>query len=169
MKKMAKMAKIAKTTRKATRHKENTVQQQPGTYALLLSSATNAVIRVGRFGDLHLQPGFYVYVGSALGPGGVRARIAHHNRPAERPHWHIDYLRPKMTLEGAWLRYGRKSLECQWARRFAAMLGASMPMPGFGSSDCDCESHLFLLGKRPARSLRPTATRLGSTVTYCAF
>ena len=57
-----------------------------GTYALLLSSATDAVIPVGRLGDLRLQPGFYVYVGSALGPGGVRARLAHHMRPAKRLH-----------------------------------------------------------------------------------
>jgi Uri superfamily endonuclease len=29
---------------------------------------------------LQLQRGFYVYVGSALGPGGVRARVAHHQK-----------------------------------------------------------------------------------------
>jgi hypothetical protein len=41
-----------------------TVQSRLGTYALLLASATDALIRVGRLGNLRLQPGYYVYVGS---------------------------------------------------------------------------------------------------------
>jgi Uri superfamily endonuclease len=48
-----------------------TVQSRPGTYALLLLSATDQLICVGRLGNLRLQPGYYVYVGSALGWGGV--------------------------------------------------------------------------------------------------
>ena len=134
------------------------------TYALLLSSATDELIRVGRLGNLRLQPGYYVYVGSALGPGGLRARLAHHMRPAERPHWHIDYLRAKTTIEAVWFCYNRKSREHNWAKRFAAMPGASGPMVGFGSSDCECESHLFFFGEYPAKALSLTTTRLGSTV-----
>lgn len=125
------------------------VQSRPGTYALMLSSATNAAIRVGRLGNLRLQMGFYVYVGSALGPGGVRARLAHHARSARRPHWHIDYLRAHTTLEEVWFCYDRKSREHHLARCFAAMRTASVPMAGFGSSDCDCESHLFFFEKYP--------------------
>src|SRR5271157_4044401 len=126
------------------------VQLRPGTYALLLSLATDAIIRIGRLGDLRLQPGFYVYVGSALGPGGVKARLAHHLRPAERPHWHIDYLGKKLKLEGIWFCYGRKRREHSWARHFSSMPGALVPMTGFGSSDCACESHLFFFKKCPA-------------------
>ena len=126
------------------------IQSKPGTYALLLSSKTDAVIRIGRFGNLRLQPGYYVYVGSALGPGGVRGRLGHHIRPAKRPHWHIDYLRKKTTLEAVWFRYHGKSLEHAWAKRFAAMTGASVPMAGFGASDCNCESHLFFFSRFPA-------------------
>jgi Uri superfamily endonuclease len=126
------------------------IQASPGTYALLLSSATDTVIRVGRLGNLRLQPGFYVYVGSALGSGGVRGRLGHHMRPAERPHWHIDYLRKKTTLEAVWFCYNRKPQEHAWAKRFAAMPGASVPMAGFGSSDCACESHLFYFKDCPA-------------------
>jgi len=132
---------------------------RPGTYALLLPSATDAVIRVGRLGDLRLQSGFYVYVGSALGSGGVRARLAHHMRPAERPHWHIDYLRPHTTLEQIWFTYDRKSPEHDWARCFAGMRGASMPLAGFGSSDCDCKTHLFFFERR-------SQTRLVNAVSH---
>ena len=67
-------------------------EPRPGTYALVLSSASDAVIRVRRLGSLLLQPGSYVYVDSALASGGVRARLAHHMRLAERPHWHIRTL-----------------------------------------------------------------------------
>jgi hypothetical protein len=34
------------------------IQSRPGTYALLLSSAADAVIQIGRLGDLRLQPGY---------------------------------------------------------------------------------------------------------------
>jgi Uri superfamily endonuclease len=78
-------------------------ESRPGTYALLLFSTTDAVIRVGRLGDLQLQPGFYVYVGSALGLGGVRARLAHHMRPAQRPHWHIGYHHVTASLSHTWM------------------------------------------------------------------
>ena len=126
------------------------LEPKSGTYALLLSSARNAVIRVGRLGELRLRRGFYVYVGSALGPGGVRARVAHHLHPAERPHWHIDYLKVHASLEAVWFCYGRQTREHRWANRFAAIPGASAPLAGFGSSDCDCESHLFYFRKSPA-------------------
>jgi Uri superfamily endonuclease len=128
-----------------------TLEPVPGTYALLLWSPIESKIRVGRLGHLLLQPGFYVYVGSALGSGGVRARVAHHLRPAERPHWHIDYLRAHTAVEAVWFSYDRKSREHSWARRFADMKGASQPMAGFGSSDCDCQSHLFYFRERPSR------------------
>jgi len=56
-----------------------------------IPAATKAVaIRVGKLGVLPLQPGFYVYVGSAHGPSGLRARLAHHLGPGSRRHWHID-------------------------------------------------------------------------------
>jgi Uri superfamily endonuclease len=133
-----------------------TIQPRPGTYALLLLSATDAVIRVGRLGNLRFQPGFYVYIGSALGPGGIRGRLGHHMRPVERPHWHIDYLRKKTTVVAVWFCYNLKSREHEWAKRFAALPGASVPMVGFGSSDCNCGSHLFFFAKCP----RPPA-RIG--------
>ena len=124
------------------------LQSCPGTYALLLSSTTDDTIRVGRLGKLPLQRGFYVYVGSAHGPGGVRSRLAHHLRPCRRPHWHIDYLRPKTRVEDIWVSYGPRLREHEWARRLGEMPEASMPLAGFGSSDCGCKSHLFFFRQR---------------------
>ena len=66
---------------------------EPGTYALWFRIDDAAEIAVGRRYRLRLEPGWVVYVGSAFGPGGTAARLAHHRRPVLRPHWHIDYLR----------------------------------------------------------------------------
>ncbi len=65
---------------------------RPGTFALVLRRTDASAPCVGRLGRLALRPGHYVYVGSAQGPGGVRARLSRHLRQATRPHWHIDYL-----------------------------------------------------------------------------
>ena len=64
----------------------------PGTYALILVSSSDRWIEIGKLGKFLIQPGYYVYAGSAFGPGGLKARIAHHMRISQRPHWHIDYL-----------------------------------------------------------------------------
>jgi len=131
----------------------NAVESSPGTYALILRSPTEGVIRIGRLGNMQIKPGWYVYVGSAFGPGGVRARLAHHIRPVQRPHWHIDYLKTLAVVEEVWFVYGQTSQEHAWSECFAGMRGASLPMAGFGSSDCHCESHLFYFKKRPPKKL----------------
>jgi Uri superfamily endonuclease len=133
------------------RYKKASIEARPGTYVLLLSTASDAEIRVGRLGDMQLQSGFYVYVGSALGPGGVRARVIHHLRDSPRHHWHIDYLRPHVSVREVWFCHGRKRREHLWARFLSRMSGVSVPMPGFGSSDCDCEAHLFFFRSRVMR------------------
>jgi Uri superfamily endonuclease len=128
------------------------VKPQPGTYVLVLSSAKAALIQVGKLGSLQLGPGIYVYVGSAHGPGGLRARLAHHLEATARPHWHIDYLRAHVAPEEVWYCYDRISWEHGWAYCLGTMSGASVPLARFGSSDCVCESHLFFFGSRPSRA-----------------
>ena len=61
-----------------------------GTYILILQTQTERMIPVGRLGVMAVRPGWYVYVGSAFGPGGVKGRVGHHARPQTKPHWHID-------------------------------------------------------------------------------
>lgn len=114
----------------------------PGAYALWLTIAEPLTLRVGRLGELRLTSGCCVYVGSALGPGGLRARVAHHVRIAARPHWHIDYLRRHARLTEVWYSPDPVRREHQWAALFQD-LGGAAPQAGFGSSDCDCLAHLF--------------------------
>lgn len=123
---------------------------QPGTYALVLACQKTITLRIGRLGDLALKPGVYVYVGSALGPGGLSARIAHHRRISHRPHWHIDHLRAVCDLVEIWFTTAMGRYEHRWAKAMARLPAATMPVPGFGSSDCACQTHLFWFKHRPS-------------------
>jgi len=126
------------------------LESHPGTYALLLAWPRAAAVTVGRLGEHRFPPGSYVYVGSALGPGGLRARVRRHLGSARRLHWHIDYLRPHTTIREIWLIHDTERRECEWAARLSALAGARVPVPGFGASDCDCVAHLVHFAERPA-------------------
>lgn len=114
-----------------------------GTYALLLSCPRARTLRIGRLGDHRVPRGWYIYVGSAFGPGGLQSRCRRHLRPLNRRHWHIDYLRPAAFLTGLWFTTDPVPREHQWSEMIVDLPGASVPVPGFGSSDCRCRSHLF--------------------------
>jgi Uri superfamily endonuclease len=101
----------------------------PGTYALLFHCPAARSIRIGRLGELRLHPGHYIYIGSAFGPGGLRARIGHHQSAVNRPHWHIDYLRAHTRLESILYCCGAR-VEHRWAGRIATMPDVVVPMMG---------------------------------------
>ena len=122
----------------------------PGTYTLILSSSVGKPVNIGKLGTLLLKPGFYVYVGSAFGPGGLTARTNHHLRYSRRPHWHIDYLVPALRLYEIWYTHDSARREHQWAEIHANSREALIPLPGFGSSDCSCRSHLFFYPSHPS-------------------
>jgi Uri superfamily endonuclease len=128
------------------------LDSRPGTYALILVSSTGQPVQVGKRGRLIVRPGFYVYVGSAFGPGGLGARVARHCREQKRLRWHIDYLRAAAAPDEVWYTLDPVSVECRWAEAFRQMPGSSMPMDGFGASDCSCRTHLFYFPRRPSRS-----------------
>jgi len=122
---------------------------RPGTYALLLRLADGGTIPIGQRQLLALTAGWAIYVGSAFGPGGVAGRLAHHRRPVARPHWHIDYLRPRAVLEAVWYSHDPVRRECLWAAVLARELGGRMPLFRFGASDCRCPAHLSFFETRP--------------------
>jgi len=120
----------------------------PGTYVVIFRCRARARAQVGRWGELTLRKGYYLYVGSAFGPGGVLARVSRHCRPDKARHWHIDYLRESLSPRGAWYSHATQRLEHRWAQALGAMPGA-LPVARFGCSDCRCESHLFYFSKQP--------------------
>lgn len=123
---------------------------EPGTYALLLRAHTEQTIEVGALGELTVRPGMYVYVGSAFGPGGVRARVRRHARGDGARHWHVDYLRSGTTLEAVWYTHDPTRRECVWAAGLRDGPEALVPLDGFGASDCDCSSHLVAVPSAPS-------------------
>jgi Uri superfamily endonuclease len=121
-----------------------------GSYILILYLKQKAVIQVGKLGKFAFPKGFYAYIGSALGPGGLRVRLRHHLLQSSKQHWHIDYLRPFAPIKEVWVCQGEERYEHKWALALQNMDGASIPVSGFGSSDCNCPTHLFAFKKRPS-------------------
>jgi Uri superfamily endonuclease len=115
-----------------------------GVYVLHLSISRLRLVTIGRLGQQHLPAGHYLYVGSAHGAGGLRARVGRHLRGDGALRWHIDYLRAAVEVQDAFYTVTDKALECQWSQALARLPGAFIPIPHFGSSDCrsGCAAHL---------------------------
>ncbi len=81
----------------------------PGTYMLLLGLSPAGRIPVGRARSAWLEGGFYAYTGSALGPGGLAARLKRYAAGPVRKHRHIDYLLDHAQLLGALVKRDGRS------------------------------------------------------------
>lgn len=127
---------------------------EPGSYALRLALERPVHLAIGRLGSFEFPAGAYLYLGSARGPGGLRARLRHHARLHERPHWHLDWLRPYARLTDGWYAQSCADLECAWSQAIAALPGVKIPASGFGSADCrqGCPAHLLLLPREMPQS-----------------
>lgn len=131
-----------------------------GIYCLLFT-APSCRIRVGALGDLLFDPGWYIYVGSALGPGGlsrVRRHLRINREGTDRPHWHIDYLsrHPGVILRARICAHTDHPMECGLARTIGGE-----GVEGFGCSDCRCTSHLLYRTSDPTAEVLAGFSRLG--------
>lgn len=116
---------------------------EPGAYLLILDLGRPRFLD-WRGGRQRLSAGRYLYAGSAYGPGGIGARVARHLRRNKESHWHIDRLTALIRQPRAIAFPGGS--ECDLVRRLSDTGRVTVPVPGFGSSDCGvCPSHLLLL------------------------
>jgi Uri superfamily endonuclease len=125
---------------------------EPGSYALELILTAAAELQIGRLGRFSFPAGAYIYLGSANGPGGLRARLGRHLLPpgARSVRWHIDALRavaaPLALCTLIHPRSGMfaRPIECQWSQLLSCLPGSLIPASGFGASDCrsGCPAHL---------------------------
>jgi Uri superfamily endonuclease len=116
---------------------------------LILALPRSVTVRVGCLGRFPFPAGWYAYVGSARGPGGLAARLARHLRSTKPLRWHVDYLRACAWPAQVWYTVGTRRQECAWARTLARFPGASLPVPRFGASDCRCPAHLIYFAAPP--------------------
>jgi Uri superfamily endonuclease len=121
-----------------------------GTYVLVLHLDQTETVQIGRLGIFALPAGYYAYVGSAMGSGGLTGRLGHHLKISHRPHWHIDYVRARAGIEQIWYLESPARREHDWAALLGDMPGALIRVPRFGASDCGCASHLFYFPHLPA-------------------
>jgi len=119
----------------------------PGTYILLFRVRKESALRVGKLGRFTLPNGFFMYVGSAMGRGGISGRLKHHLSRSEVLHWHVDYLSKVAHLEEIWYQESQARQEHHWATVLSTL--GRIPIAGFGSSDCGCKAHLFSFLRRP--------------------
>jgi Uri superfamily endonuclease len=131
-----------------------------GIYCLVFSNPA-CTVRVGALGEVAFRKGWHIYVGSALGSGGL-ARLERHIALSQdrdrRPKWHVDWLsvNPAFSLRYTVDALTGDRLEC----RLADAIGGER-VSGFGCSDCGCPSHLFYRNRNPAGELKEAFRSLG--------
>ena len=112
-----------------------------GAYLLLIELAAPLAVALPGRPATTLAPGRYAYAGSAYGPGGLRARIARHLRRDKPSRWHVDRLTAAGEVVAVLATPGGS--ECGLLEAALAVEGSTLPLPGFGSSDCRrCPAHL---------------------------
>jgi Uri superfamily endonuclease len=123
---------------------------ETGTYVLLLHLPADEQLTVGKLGTFNFPAGWYTYVGSAFGSGGLVGRLKYHMKPVKKPHWHIDYLRQSARLVEIWLSPSTERREEEWVDLMLAIPGATIVVDNFGASDTDRESHLIYFDVCPS-------------------
>ncbi len=120
-----------------------------GIYTLLLFLSKQVTLTIGKLGKQRFPMGYYTYTGSALGKGAssLKHRIARHLRKDKRKFWHIDYLLAdeNVSVEAVIVAETNENMECKTNQHIKTIMGAKVPVKGFGASDCrkNCESHLL--------------------------
>jgi Uri superfamily endonuclease len=111
-----------------------------GIYILIIEINKTVTIKVGALGKFTFSKGLYAYVGSAQ--NNLELRVKRHRSKEKRLFWHIDYLlnNPAARIVNVLYKESSKAEECKIANLLQLK---AEPIPGFGSSDCKCKSHLF--------------------------
>lgn len=137
---------------------ENKILKQSGAYVLLIELDKEFSGSVGSLGEISLAAGHYFYFGSARGPGGLGSRLKRHVRPDKKIHWHVDHITLAGNVIGILPIAGANECElCKLARNSVKL---SVPVPGFGSSDCQsCPAHFFAVRGSGMDVLEELATK----------
>lgn len=140
------------------------IPSAPGAYVLLLDLQRPLRLAIPSLPRSVLAPGRYAYCGSARGSGGLRARIARHLQRNKKLHWHVDRITAAARITAVLTCAGGD--ECALAAGLLKRPGVSVPVLGFGSSDCRrCPAHLLALpGASDARVPEPGGVRKADAI-----
>ncbi len=129
----------------------DTAPRLKGAYLLAIRLDTPINIALPRIGACSLSPSWYLYAGSANGPGGMGARVCRHFRRDKPRHWHVDRLTTACSHIAALLM--PDGHECTLVDTLLVS-GRFVPaIAGFGSSDCRrCNSHLLVPQAKPVQA-----------------
>lgn len=109
----------------------------------LLEISVNSEFYIDRF-DFSFKTGYYYYTGSAQ--RNLISRVERHYRKNKKLHWHIDYItaNPNSSIINTWIFLLQpRNFECTLNTKLIKN-GLSVPIKGFGNSDCsNCSSHLL--------------------------
>ena len=149
---------MTKLENSITLGKNNSSNEGKGSYVLLIELPEEQTIVIGSLKAVHFHRGYYAYVGSAM--SGFKSRLSRHLKGNKRPRWHIDYLLPRASLNDIILCQTQDRAECSIAQALSRRFDS---IPGFGSSDCKCHSHLFFTteGKQMKAKIMSNINRLG--------
>ncbi|RLC44273.1 MAG: hypothetical protein DRH44_02855 [Candidatus Coatesbacteria bacterium] len=123
----------------------NALKGKRGFYILLVEVSKNAEIRYMK-GEMSVNSGFYIYIGSAMAT--LSGRVSRYIRGPENIHWHIDRLLLYSKVNKIVAVPSDRRLECRVAQFIGGILGWSSGVAGFGSTDCGCPSHLFFISNK---------------------
>jgi Uri superfamily endonuclease len=126
-----------------------------GSYVLLIQLTKEQTITTGSLKATYFSRGYYAYVGSAM--GGFKSRLNRHLKSDKKPHWHIDYLLEKATISEIVLCETKDRTECAITQALSCQFDS---IPGFGSSDCKCRSHLFFTTDKMKPTIMATLNSL---------
>lgn len=120
-------------------------------YNLIIKLSGDKKIKIGRLGVFVFPKGFYVYTGSAQ--NGLEKRINRHLSRNKKFHWHIDYLLSYAKVIRVIRHIGVKNDECKLNSVTGLSDGATPVVRKFGSSDCNCLTHLYYFKNIPRHLL----------------
>jgi Uri superfamily endonuclease len=140
--------------------------KEKGSYILFLQVDKSIKIHVGYLDEVIFKKGYYIYIGSALGPGGLQTRLVRHLLRKKKVHWHIDYLtvHPNVECISYMEIFSLEKIECQIndLLKDEVLAGSKYEViPNFGSSDCSCKSHIIYLEKI---DLKPFVVKIRKTI-----
>jgi len=123
-----------------------------GTYIIVINLLENSKIKIGSLGEIDFVKGYYLYIGSAMGNKGsttLENRVKRHVSKSEdkKIFWHIDYLltNKKCVITRLYLIPSLNRLECIIAKEVSEI--SDNFIKDFGSTDCECLSHLYYFQK----------------------